>query len=363
MVQRYPVKDVIQVSGSVAVASGLYFASGLYVVADIQSGAHVWISGQHVYVESGVYTIANINGYYQQQQYWSPIQINLSGRLLATVSGDHVFVESGVYIASGLYVQGNWNVKVGISGEPVTISGDHVFVESGVYTASGVGVVIQSGVYLASGLFVNTTIVQASLIGVSSGEIHVISGSIAVYGFDLSGAYRPVLIDRDTDSLSVIDSFHSEIHGGDTFRTDVIVQAVVDSGLVTAVYCLGSGKEAHMKWSMGAGGEAWPVLYENVTANSGILMPLINVDRYAHSGKVSVISGFHTPSSITASGNQIAQTYIFGGNTPQTRIGGEAETKIEWILSPNTTYAVRVRNMAGSAKPIMIAAEYYEVLI
>lgn len=96
-------------------ASGhVHIASGAYVVADIaesgmgvqiQSGAHVQISGQHVFVESGVFVTTQPD-------------IGVSGTIRSLISGDHVFVESGVHVG---------------------ISGQHVYVESGVHVVSQSG--------------------------------------------------------------------------------------------------------------------------------------------------------------------------------------------------------------------------------
>jgi len=52
------------------------------------------------------------------------------------ISGQHVYVESGIWVA-GLSFSG-LDIQVNISGDPVDISGGHVYVESGVYVASGI---------------------------------------------------------------------------------------------------------------------------------------------------------------------------------------------------------------------------------
>jgi len=57
----------------------VYVESGANVTASVSSGLHVWVSGQHVYVESGANVTAQIN----------------SGAFIDGVSGTHVYVESG----------------------------------------------------------------------------------------------------------------------------------------------------------------------------------------------------------------------------------------------------------------------------
>ena len=156
----------------------VFVESGVHVVADIaesgigvqiQSGAHVQISGKHVFVESGVHVVATVT-------------VDISGTPV-TISGDHVFVESGAYVVieSGIGVTAA--VTVDISGTPVTISGDHVFVESGAFVTieSGVGVTVMvdisgtpvtiSGdhVFVESGVHV----VVVSGVGVTAGDVMI----------------------------------------------------------------------------------------------------------------------------------------------------------------------------------------------
>lgn len=49
----------IAVSGTISVQSGVYLASGIHVVTAAGSGQHVQISGQHIFVESGIHVIGD----------------------------------------------------------------------------------------------------------------------------------------------------------------------------------------------------------------------------------------------------------------------------------------------------------------
>jgi len=103
--------NIIDVSGAgvlasgqhIYVESGVYFASGIHVVADVDVivSSGLWVdgvSGIHVYVESGIYGTMNVMGYYYPQQYWMPFGVDKAGNIIANVSGGHVYVESGVTI-------------------------------------------------------------------------------------------------------------------------------------------------------------------------------------------------------------------------------------------------------------------------
>ena len=172
----------VSVSGSIVQISGqhVYVESGLHVVPE--SGQHVLISGQHVFVESGVQVVATVD---------------ISGQPVK-ISGEHVYVESGVYTASGVGVQVQSGVGVQVqsgvivasglnvvaqSGLGVLISGQHVFVESGVFVASGVGVLVSGQLTTTSGIGVT---VQSG-VWVRSGLGVLMSGQMVQQA---SGAYN-----------------------------------------------------------------------------------------------------------------------------------------------------------------------------
>jgi len=130
----------IAVSGMVSVQSGVYLASGIHVVTAAGSGQHVQISGQHVFVESGVHIV----GTFTAAVSGKPVKI--SGEHV-WISGQHVFVESGLHVVveSGIGVTAT--VTAQVSGQPVKISGEHVWISGQhVFVESGTHVVVESGI-------------------------------------------------------------------------------------------------------------------------------------------------------------------------------------------------------------------------
>jgi len=142
----------INASGHLLVDIEVVFSSGMHV--DV-SGTPVTISGDHVFVESGVYVVADIAE--------SGMGVQVQSGVGVLISGQHVYVESGVFLASGVWIAG------GGSGQHVWISGQHVFVESGVQIVGGVqvsGAVQISGCVSISG---NTVSISGNIIIVASG--------------------------------------------------------------------------------------------------------------------------------------------------------------------------------------------------
>lgn len=113
--------DPVIISGQPVTISGdhVFVESGVHVIADInvEVSSGLWVdgvSGVHVYQESGAFVTAYGNlGISGTVTVESGLGVLISGQPV-TISGDHVFVESGVYFASGLCV---------------AISGQHVYTE------------------------------------------------------------------------------------------------------------------------------------------------------------------------------------------------------------------------------------------
>ena len=310
---------VVVASGTgVTVQSGVFFASGVGVT--VQSGLGVWISGQHVYVESGVYTIANVNGYYYEQQYWTPIRVDRSGRLMSTVSGDHVYVESGAWVITKV------DVTVS-SGLHVVISGQHVYVESGVYLASGMAVLV-------------------------SGQAMMVGRSGVVAGIDLTAR-----------TLNVITYEHHEIHEGDMWHGYIQTSGLADDASLNTLIVTGSGLEVHAIFEKNVGGDAWWELYEGVLLSgspggSGTPVTLHCMNRYVSGMPQS--TAFHNPNYI--GGTKLAVEFMPGGTGPRAG-GGGARGEQEWVLtgvSGPVNYLLRVVNVAAAAKDITVGVEFYE---
>jgi hypothetical protein len=176
----------IGVVATVSVGSGLYLASGLYVMADIYSGGPiVLVSG---FANSTGITFATWSGLVLTSGIWIA-----SGRgVVATISGNPVNVVSGAfnsagitaapwsgqYLASGIWFASGIGV---ITATAPAASG--AYLASGLYIASGIGVITTtspaaSGAYLASGLFVNAIVSGTVTTKVSGENVVITSGNV-----------------------------------------------------------------------------------------------------------------------------------------------------------------------------------------
>jgi hypothetical protein len=248
---------VIPESGQHVLISGqhVYVESGVHVVAEaeVTSGLHVMISGQHVFVESGVHVVS-------ETEVESGLHVMISGQHVFVESGVHVIPESGqhvlisgqhVYVESGVHVVAEIGVQVQ-SGIGVLVSGQHIFVESGVFTASGVGVTIQSGA--------GVTIQSGASVQIQSGADLVV------------GIYEPVGVTRSSGAPSqlLVDSV-----GRPTVRIDThSVMTPVDIQSKVSGVCLISGEHVYVESGV------------HITVESGIGVQI-------QSGAGVLISGQH----------------------------------------------------------------------
>jgi len=216
-------------SGEVIICSGVFVTANVIGLSlsglDIQvnvSGDPVQISGQHVFVESGVHVVgeftADISG--------ATFTAAISGKPV-TISGDHVYVESGVHVI-GDFVSS-------VSGNIVQISGQHVFVESGVHVVAAVSVDSGLGVLISGQhVFVESGVHIIGDLSVSSGLGVLISGQ---HVFIESGAHvvteAEITVDISGDSI-IISGQPVTISGDHVFvesGVHVIATVSVDSGL------------------------------------------------------------------------------------------------------------------------------------
>lgn len=159
--------------------------------------------------------------------------------------------------------------------------------------------------------------------------------------------------------MLVISPVHQRIHEGVFFQADRVDTAVVNDGTVDLLVRIPSTlASAHMRFRMGAGGDAEVELYENPTVTApGTANSIQNRNRVLNTSPEVTV--FHT-STLAGDGTLIAQEIIPGGNFFITA-GGAISSFEEWVLKPDEDYLFRVINKAGSDQPVSASLDWYEV--
>lgn len=165
-----------------------------------------------------------------------------------------------------------------------------------------------------------------------------------------------ITVDEDLNALVTIDSVHHEVHDGHYFTSTYVNTSIGNNSTVDIRLVVGA-RELHYVSEVKAGGLCTIDFYEGSTLSGGTALATVNHHRGFGDGSADY-AVYHTP-VVTAVGTRLLQKIIASGSTPQTRIGGELRQTDEFILSPNTTYLLRITNLSGAATPIGVIIAGY----
>ena len=250
------------------------------------------------------------------------------------VSGQHVYVESGVHVV----ISGQ---PVLISGQPVTISGDHVFVESGVYVIadiaeSGMGVQIQSGVHVQ---------ISGQHVYVESG-VHIITESGAGVRANILDTDGNIMkVDQTVKAGVMITTPHHEIHEGNMWNAWCIQSGLADNGILNMLVVTGSGKETHMAPDGACGGDAWFEIYEGTTVSENGTLITPNCMNRVISGTATTLT--YCSPTVTSAMHPLLIQFMPGGQK-NFAMGGTIRPNTEWIfngVSGSINYLLRIKNV------------------
>ncbi len=164
-------------------------------------------------------------------------------------------------------------------------------------------------------------------------------------------------VDEITGAVMTIDSFHHEIHEGETFVATQIDTNLANNGELT--FHLTPGPTfSHLVFNGTNGGDATIELLEDPTVVGGVAVSERNMKRTsAEPGDTVVLSGV----TVNVVGTTVFDCVIPGGT------GGNAAGGVlglrdnsEFILDPDKTYVVRLTNIAGNAKAACLIIQWYE---
>lgn len=160
--------------------------------------------------------------------------------------------------------------------------------------------------------------------------------------------YEPKLV-------PVIDYPHHEVHEGHAFEMDTYAASIADAATLILATDGAIGVEAHFTFNCACGGDATVELIEGATVNAGSARTARNMKRTVADG----ISGKSQPT--LAGGTIIAGPILMPGGKGPNAGGGDTGTRpgLEWITDPTKSYAIRLTNISGQAKPASITANFY----
>jgi len=164
---------------------------------------------------------------------------------------------------------------------------------------------------------------------------------------DSKGRARQVSIDGVTGASIIIDYGHHEIHDGSTFNcfdsTDNLGAETGDH--IQLLFTTADvAKRAHLFFSAYGSGEIYVTMREAYDGGgTGGVGEGINNRRRDSTKTPSVITSVTKNATAATGGTLLYEHYVGAGN----KDGGVIRAADEWILAPNTKYALRVFDAAA----------------
>ena len=166
-------------------------------------------------------------------------------------------------------------------------------------------------------------------------------------------------IDPFTGCLYGIDTQHAMTHEGRAFGVGMLFASVADAANAEILIRVNASVELHTEFAGSSTGASGAYLFEapEVTGSGTEITA-----RNRHRERTNGINGtfYHTP-TLADTGTTIIATLVPGSQTRKTSSGGAGSGRVEWILKPDTVYAMRMTNKAGTGATISMGADIYEV--
>lgn len=165
--------------------------------------------------------------------------------------------------------------------------------------------------------------------------------------------------DSVTGTDITISYAHHEIHAGSTYHISYHDESLGGGGTIEFILTVSSTKVGHLIIDASNGAEALFEIYEAPTSVSGgTALSERNKNRVTGDGG-NTITAVRDPTSIGSDGALLDDSIIQGGSG-FFATGGSSSERNEWVLATNTTYLIRLTNLAGTSQPAHLRAEWYE---
>jgi len=160
--------------------------------------------------------------------------------------------------------------------------------------------------------------------------------------------------DEVDHSLIGIDLTHHKIHEGAMYEVYYYDDDLADDGTIIISTPNPIGAEVHFSFSGTCGGDATIELIEGATPTGGAAMIARNMNRnYGDSALAPLLN------PALAGGIILTEIFLPGGVKNQATGASGTSRGDEWVTIASEIYAVRLTNIAGSAKPAALHVNFY----
>lgn len=156
----------------------------------------------------------------------------------------------------------------------------------------------------------------------------------------------------------MIDVNHLRLHEGRAYyayRLYPDAAKLAAGASVNIAIAFAAGINAHMVFDAICGGDAEVYVYENATVTGGTPFTAISRNRVINAVSQSAVLINPT---VTLTGTQIDAQFLAGGSGK--KAGGGGSYTFEYVMSPLTTYLVRLTNVNGTSHMAHLMIEWYE---
>ncbi len=171
-----------------------------------------------------------------------------------------------------------------------------------------------------------------------------------------TNAWVPLKLDK-AGSIPTISIPHQRVHKGEMWSITYTAPELADDGTIILAFQVPASKVYHMTSDVGCGGDATVELIEGATITDKVTHPVYNMNREI--GDAGAPTAWLDPT--LADGTVRVNSGLPGGqkNQSSSAVGG-TRPGLEWVCNENTTYALRLTNLAGATKMAFVAVNLYE---
>lgn len=166
------------------------------------------------------------------------------------------------------------------------------------------------------------------------------------------------LADND-NNLVTISTQHYKVHIGSYFTANYLEKAVASNGFMKLLVKTGA-ESAHLDIYVASEGKAYfKTIASPTITDEGVLPDGVKLTSFNRRGGTNSQDTIvkHTP--VYTGGTLRGNRLIIGG-TGGTAIGSTSNSRIESIISPNTTFVIELQNVSGQARDMEIVLDWYE---
>lgn len=162
----------------------------------------------------------------------------------------------------------------------------------------------------------------------------------------------------DSGAIVFINYEHGKVHLGEFFVVGGTEAAIANNGTIDLYIVTPATKTLHTYLSLQAGGDATIQVYDSTTISAaGTILTARNLNREFPDG---MDTQFQKDPTISALGTLFWENLLPGGRGGGSP-GAISDQSEQIVFARNSTYLIRLTNIAGTAQPLGIQLAIYEV--